>query len=167
MAVCRFTAYIPLWTHRQQRLRLYTYSTATLYSGSLQRQSTAAVTLHSQANINMSFLNKIGTKIALQRAGLGNLSLPKDNPFASSTAKGTQEPGGDNGFANPFANVTWPPKAFDSWKAPPPPQTPVREAPLIGERAQTHPKLKVPTLDGRPVVVLFLRYCGCPCKSLQ
>jgi hypothetical protein len=112
----------------------------------------------------MSFLNKIGTKIALQRAGLGNLSLPKDNPFAGN-AKGTQEGGGDGGFANPFANVQWPPKAFSSWQAPPQ-QTPVRDAPIIGEKAQSNPKLQFPTVDGRPVVVLFLRYCGCPCKYI-
>lgn len=113
----------------------------------------------------MSFLNKIGTKIALQKAGLGNLSLPKDNPFAggNGNAKGAQEGGGDNGFANPFANMSWPPKAFSSWQAPPSPSTTVRGAPIIGERAQSNPKLKFPTMDGRPVVVLFLRYCGCPC----
>jgi len=114
----------------------------------------------------MSFLNKIGTKIALQRAGLGNLSLPKDNPFAGGNTKGAQEGGGDNGFTNPFANMQWPPKAFSSWQAPPPAQTPVREPPIIGERAQTHPKLKFPAVDNRPVVVLFLRYCGCPCELL-
>jgi hypothetical protein len=112
----------------------------------------------------MSFLNKIGTKIALQRAGLGNLSLPKDNPFGGGNAKGAQEGGGDGGFANPFANMQWPPKALSSWQAPPPPKTTVREAPKAGARAQSHPKLGFPAVDGRPVVVLFLRYCGCPCK---
>jgi hypothetical protein len=111
----------------------------------------------------MSFLNKLGTKIALQRAGLGGISLPKDNPFAGNP-KGAQEGGSDGaGIANPFANMTWPPKAFSSWQAPPPP-TAVREPPIIGERAQTSPKLPFPSVDGRPVVVLFLRYCGCPCK---
>ncbi|OAK99002.1 hypothetical protein IQ06DRAFT_252898 [Phaeosphaeriaceae sp. SRC1lsM3a] len=109
----------------------------------------------------MSFLNKIGTKIALQRAGLGNLSLPKENPFAASgTAKNSQE-GGDGGFANPFANMQWPPKAFSSWQAPPV-QAPVRDPPIIGEKVQSNPKMQFPTVDGRPVVVLFLRYCGCP-----
>ncbi|KAF1915041.1 hypothetical protein BDU57DRAFT_517817 [Ampelomyces quisqualis] len=109
----------------------------------------------------MSFLSKIGTKIALQRAGLGNLSLPKENPFGAASAKGTQESSGDAGFANPFANVQWPPKALSSWQAPAP-QTPVRSAPLIGEKAQSNPKIPVPDVDGRPVVLLFLRYCGCP-----
>ncbi|KAH7414499.1 hypothetical protein DE146DRAFT_627531 [Phaeosphaeria sp. MPI-PUGE-AT-0046c] len=110
----------------------------------------------------MSFLNKIGTKIALQRAGLGNLSLPKDNPFAArGDAKNGQEGGGDGGFANPFANMQWPPKAFSSWQAPPV-QTPVRDPPIIGEKVQSNPKIQFPTVDGRPVVVLFLRYCGCP-----
>ncbi|KAH8730980.1 hypothetical protein GQ44DRAFT_767552 [Phaeosphaeriaceae sp. PMI808] len=116
----------------------------------------------------MSFLNKIGTKIALQKAGLGNLSLPKDNPFAggntntNTNTKNGQNGSGDGGFANPFANMQWPPKAFSSWQAPPQPQTAIRDPPIIGERAQSNPKLKFPAVDGRPVVVLFLRYCGCP-----
>jgi hypothetical protein len=114
----------------------------------------------------MSFLNKIGTKIALQRAGLGGLSLPKDNPFAGNP-KSAQEGGGDGaGIANPFANMQWPPKAFSSWQAASP-QTPIREPPLIGEKAQTSPRLQFPSVDGRPVVVLFLRYCGCPCKCRE
>ena len=111
----------------------------------------------------MSFLNKLTTKIALQRAGLGNISLPKDNPFAAAPAKDPNNPSSDAGFANPFANVSWPPKAFSSWQAPPP-QTPVRDAPIIGEKVQGSAKLPFPTVDGRPVVLLFLRYCGCPCK---
>lgn len=114
--------------------------------------------------------NKLGTKIALQRAGLGNItlpSLPKENPFAGGNTKGGQdgEAGGNGGFANPFANVQWGvPKAFASWSTPPPPQTTVKDRPLIGERAQTSPKLKFPAVDGRPCVVLFLRFCGCPCE---
>ncbi|KAH7388702.1 hypothetical protein BKA66DRAFT_511078 [Pyrenochaeta sp. MPI-SDFR-AT-0127] len=109
--------------------------------------------------------NKLGTKIALQRAGLGNLSLPKtDGLFAGGNTKGTPDgEAGNGGFANPFANVQWGvPKAFASWTTPPAPQTPVREPPIIGERAQTNAKLKFPALDGRPCVILFLRFCGCP-----
>ncbi|KAJ4367405.1 hypothetical protein N0V83_006987 [Neocucurbitaria cava] len=108
--------------------------------------------------------NKLGTKIALQRAGLGNItlpSLPKENPFAGGNAKGGQdgEAGGNGGFANPFANVQWGvPKAFASWSTPPPPQTTVKDPPLIGERAQTSPKLKFPAVDGRPFTEkLFLQ----------
>ncbi|KAL5120255.1 hypothetical protein ACEQ8H_001813 [Pleosporales sp. CAS-2024a] len=108
----------------------------------------------------MSFLNKIGTKIALQKAGLGGLSLPKDNPFAANPQKG-QDGGGTGGMANPFANMQWPPKAFASWQASAP-QAPVREPPMIGEKVQSSPKLPFPTVHGRPVVVFFLRYCGCP-----
>jgi hypothetical protein len=93
---------------------------------------------------------------------LGNLSLPKDNPFAANP-NSAKDGGGNGGVANPFANMQWPPKAFSSWQAPPP-QTPVREPPIIGEKAQSNPKLQFPTVDGRPVVVLFLRYCGCPCE---
>ncbi|KAF1840865.1 uncharacterized protein K460DRAFT_321437 [Cucurbitaria berberidis CBS 394.84] len=111
-------------------------------------------------------LSKLGTKIALQRAGLGNLSLPKDNPFAGGNTKGAQQDGaagGNGGFANPFANVQWGvPKAFASWTTPPPPETTVRAAPMLGEKAPTNAKLAFPAADGRPCFVLFLRYCGCP-----
>jgi hypothetical protein len=110
----------------------------------------------------MGFLDTIATKVALQRAGLGGVSLPKDNPFAGNS-KGTQEGAANGGMANPFANMQWPPKAFSSWQAPPV-QAPVRDAPIIGEKAQSSPKLQFPTVDARPVVILFLRYCGCPCK---
>ncbi|KAH3918504.1 hypothetical protein HBI56_134440 [Parastagonospora nodorum] len=108
----------------------------------------------------MGFLDTIATKVALQRAGLGGVSLPKDNPFAGNS-KGTQDGAGNGGMANPFANMQWPPKAFSSWQAPPV-QAPIRDAPIIGEKAQSSPKLQFPTVDARPVVVLFLRYCGCP-----
>jgi hypothetical protein len=106
--------------------------------------------------------NSLVQKMALQKAGLGNLSLPKDNPFTSGSAKNGTQDGGE-GIGNPFANMQWPPKALASWQAPPP-QHRVREPPLVGERAQSNPKLKFPAVDGRPVVVLFLRYCGCPCE---
>lgn len=114
--------------------------------------------------------NSLIQKVALQKAGLGNFSLPKENPFAgpsnnNSNTKNGQANSEDGGFGNPFANMQWPPKAFASWQSPPAPTNPVREPPLIGARAETNPKLKFPAMDGRPVVVLFLRYCGCPCKS--
>lgn len=113
--------------------------------------------------------SKFGTKIALQRAGLGNISLPKtDGLFGGGNAKSGDANGGgegNGGFANPFANVEWGmPKALASWSTPAAPQSPLREPPIIGERAQSSPKLKFPALDGRPCVVLFLRFTGCPCK---
>jgi hypothetical protein len=111
-----------------------------------------------------TMFNNLVQKIALQKAGLGNLSLPKDNPFAGgSTKNGAQDRDG-GGFKNPFANAQWPPKAFASWQAPPPPQSPVNKPPKIGDRAPSDPKVRFPTVDGRPVVVLFMRFCGCPCK---
>jgi hypothetical protein len=113
--------------------------------------------------------SSLGTKIALRKAGLGNVSLPKtDGLFGNgNTKKGNINgaDGGDTGFANPFANVQWGvPKALQSWTTPPPPQNPIRKPPNIGDRAQTHPKLQFPTADGRPTILLFLRFCGCPCK---
>jgi len=107
--------------------------------------------------------NSLVQKIALQKAGLGNLSLPKENPFASGSARNGAQDGDGGGFKNPFANAQWPPKAFASWQAPPP-QSPINEAPKIGDKAPSNSKVRFPTVDGRPVVVLFMRFCGCPCK---
>ncbi|KAF1994614.1 hypothetical protein P154DRAFT_501641 [Amniculicola lignicola CBS 123094] len=105
--------------------------------------------------------SKLTTKIALHRAGLGDVKIPSFQ--SDNKARGGNEADGNGGFANPFANIQWGmPKAFESWQTPPPPPTPVREAPIVGDRAPTNPKLKFPAIDGRPVVVLFLRFCGCP-----
>lgn len=104
-------------------------------------------------------LSKLGTKIALQRAGLGGVSLP-------SMPKNDGKPGEGSGFefSNPFANVQWG-KAFSSWQSP---ETsyPIADPPTIGVRAASNSKLRFPTADNRPVVILFLRFCGCPCKWL-
>ncbi|KAF2120539.1 hypothetical protein BDV96DRAFT_641212 [Lophiotrema nucula] len=108
--------------------------------------------------------SKLGTKIALHKAGLGNVSLPsfpKSEASSRTNPDGTPSEGG--GFANPFTNVQWGvPKALQSWQTPPPPPNPVREPPQIGDRAQSNVKLKFPAIDGRPCVVFFMRFCGCP-----
>jgi hypothetical protein len=102
--------------------------------------------------------NKFGTKLALRQAGLGNVNLfPKSETSKSSPA--AEGPG----FTNPFANVQWN-QAFSSWKTPPPPPNAVQEPPKVGDRASSNMKLKFPPIDGRPVLVIFLRYCGCPCE---
>jgi hypothetical protein len=110
--------------------------------------------------------SSLGTKYAMRKAGLGNVSLPKtDGLFGGGNAKSSSGDGGNTGMANPFANVQWGvPKALQSWTTPPPSQSPVRKPPQIGERAQTNPNLVFPTVDGRPCIILFLRFCGCPCK---
>jgi hypothetical protein len=116
-----------------------------------------------------AMFSKLGTKIALQRAGLGGISLPKtDNLFGGGgNAKGVDGEAGANGFQNPFANVQWGvPKALASWSTPAAPQNAVLDPPVAGDRAQTNPKLKFPAIDGRPCVIFFLRFCGCPCKFL-
>ncbi|KAF9696013.1 hypothetical protein EKO04_005964 [Ascochyta lentis] len=108
-------------------------------------------------------LSKLTTQIALRKAGLGGVKIP--DPFAASeskSAKGGQDSGGA-GLSNPFANVKWgAPKAFASWTTPPPTQNPIQAAPTAGDRAQSGVKLRFPAVDGRPCIVLFLRYCGCP-----
>ncbi|KAF2264588.1 hypothetical protein CC78DRAFT_533175 [Lojkania enalia] len=94
--------------------------------------------------------SKLGTKIALHKAGLGNVSLPsfpksEESYTTKSGDKGATDGNEGGGFQNPFANVQWSvPKAFDSWKTPQPPPNPF------------------PAMDGRPCFVLFLRFCGCP-----
>ncbi|KIW04224.1 uncharacterized protein PV09_04531 [Verruconis gallopava] len=47
-----------------------------------------------------------------------------------------------------------------SWRAPP--KIPVATPPTIGSKAPSTPALPIPAVDGRPVVVTFLRHCGCP-----
>ncbi|KAL1599777.1 hypothetical protein SLS60_007581 [Paraconiothyrium brasiliense] len=100
--------------------------------------------------------SKLGTKIALHRAGLGNVSLPS---LPKNESKGG-EGGSGYEFSNPFANVQWG-KAFSSWQAPAE-GYPVADPPTIGIRAPSNSKLRFPPIDGRPCVILFLRFCGCP-----
>ncbi|ORX94262.1 hypothetical protein BCR34DRAFT_594476 [Clohesyomyces aquaticus] len=112
--------------------------------------------------------SKLATKVALHKAGLGNVSLPafsKSEPSYTSRSKdgNNADESQGAGFANPFANVQWGvPKALASWTTPPPPPNPVREVPQIGDKAQSNVKLKFPAIDGRPCIVVFLRFCGCP-----
>lgn len=109
-------------------------------------------------------LSKLTTQIALRKAGLGGVKIP--DPFAASdskSSKGNQDSEG-GGLSNPFANVKWgAPKAFASWTTPPPTQFAVQQVPVAGDKAKSGLKLRFPAVDGRPCVVLFLRYCGCPC----
>jgi hypothetical protein len=113
-------------------------------------------------------LNSLAAKLALRKAGLGNVSLPSwpandSKPSGARGGEGGAGTGGGLEVSNPFANVQWG-QAFSSWKTPPPPPNPVAEPPTVGKRAPSNVKLKFPAIDGRPCVVLFLRYCGCPCK---
>jgi hypothetical protein len=107
--------------------------------------------------------SKLTTQIALRKAGLGGVKIP--DPFAAneSKTKGAQDSEGGGGLAKPFANVKWgAPKALASWTTPATTHT-VKTPPIAGDRAQTAAKLRFPAVDGRPCIVLFLRYCGCPC----
>ncbi|POS85584.1 hypothetical protein EPUL_002917, partial [Erysiphe pulchra] len=47
-----------------------------------------------------------------------------------------------------------------SWT--PPAALPLLPAPKIGRKAYSHKKLLIPSLDGNPIIVSFLRHCGCP-----
>ena len=163
-AHCKLPTWVwssPIFPHHPCRYPTY----ASIYC--YRKQTTSNL---EKINKLKKMLNSLGTKLALRKAGLGNISLPKtDNLFGGNSStggskKGTAD-GGDAGFANPFANVQWGvPKAFQSWTTPPPPQDPVRKPPQIGDRAQSHAKLQFPAPDARPAIVLFLRFCGCPCR---
>lgn len=121
---------------------------------------------------------KLTTKMALKKAGLPtNLSMPSytyDTANTSSKAAKNgeqQQQAGDNGtimmpFANPFANVSIPP-VWNTWGTPaPPPREVAKVRPAVGGRAPTSAG-KVRVGEGRECVVVFLRWCGCPCKFLS
>ncbi|OAL01474.1 hypothetical protein IQ06DRAFT_293558 [Phaeosphaeriaceae sp. SRC1lsM3a] len=55
--------------------------------------------------------------------------------------------------------MTWQ-SEFWSWMSPS--AVKVGTTPSIGEKAPSTGKLSVPMSDGKPVVVSFLRHCGCP-----
>jgi hypothetical protein len=104
---------------------------------------------------------KLTTKIALRKAGIPSnaLSMPE--------FEGSKDPNATSPFANvsnPFANLTVP-NALKSWATPPPPPIEIAPAPVLGTKAPASNKLRLPALDGRPSVVVFLRHCGCPCTS--
>jgi hypothetical protein len=119
-------------------------------------------------------LNSLATKLALRKAGLSNVnfSLPS---FPSGSSDSKSKSGGDGGggaasFLPPLPPINLPtvtvPKAFQSWQSSPPPSAKLREKPLtVGEKAPWNVKLRVPDTDGRGSVVVFLRFCGCPCRS--
>ncbi|KAG0650306.1 hypothetical protein D0Z07_2951 [Hyphodiscus hymeniophilus] len=102
--------------------------------------------------------SKLTTKIALRKAGIPS------NAFSLPDSKsGTRDPNQQNEllpFANPLANLSVP-KSWQSWATPIPPPIEVAAPPAIGTRAPNSAKLRLPSGDGKPVVVVFLRNCGC------
>jgi hypothetical protein len=108
-------------------------------------------------------LSKLTTKLALRKAGISSnaLSFPDYESKSGSKDPNVQE----SPFANAFANFTLP-KSLISWQTPPPPPVEVAPAPVLGTRAPTSSKLRLPIGDGRSTVVILLRHCGCPCMLL-
>lgn len=114
--------------------------------------------------------SRLATKVALHRAGLGNVSLPSFPGENKKSGNSNSSGGEGGGFTNPFANVQWGvPKALATWQSAPPART-VEQAPAVGARAPSSTSLS-PSLnaalrplmtDGKPVVLLFLRFIGCP-----
>ena len=98
-------------------------------------------------------LGKIGTKIAMRKAGFSGFSVPTLPTFdPASTA-----------LTNPFANIKVP-KVLESWQTPPPAPIDVAPEPVIGAKAPDTTRLRIPGPDRRQTVVVFLRHCGCPCR---
>lgn len=50
---------------------------------------------------------------------------------------------------------------LESWKTPA--ARDVADAPKPGDAAPQHPNLQLP--KDKPTIIVFLRHCGCPCKS--
>jgi hypothetical protein len=111
----------------------------------------------------LKMLSKLSTKLALRKAGISSkdLSFPDYESKSGSKDSNAQ----DSPFANPFANLTLP-KSLISWQTPPPPPVEVAATPILGTRAPTSSKLRLPIGDGRSTIVIFLRHCGCPCMHL-
>jgi hypothetical protein len=118
---------------------------------------------HQHLLTNLKMFSKLTTKLALRKAGISS----KDLSFPDYESKsGSKDPNAqDSPFANPFANLTLP-KSLISWQTPPPPPVEVAATPILGTRAPTSSKLRLPIGDGRSTIVIFLRHCGCPCKLL-
>jgi len=106
----------------------------------------------------MAMFSNLAAKVALKKAGF---SMPKMPSYPETK----NEDGYTTPYSppNPFANITLP-RALHSWSTPPPPPIELMEEPLTG-MAPVNNKLRLPPQDGRQAIVVFLRYCGCPCKS--
>ncbi|KAL9108597.1 MAG: hypothetical protein Q9227_006683 [Pyrenula ochraceoflavens] len=128
-------------------------------------------------------LSKLSTKIALKKAGLGDLSLPSNfslpsfpssyttsnNTTTSNSRSNSSKPSNatstsQSSYSNPFSSLTLTlPKSLSSWQTPTPPPIPIAPSPLLGKRAPiSSEKLRMPSPDGRPTIILFLRHVGCP-----
>lgn len=110
-----------------------------------------------------TMFSKLTTKIALRKVG-----IPSNTFNASNFESKPSNPKDPNAnellpFANPFANLSVP-KSWQSWTTPPPPPVEIAPAPVIGTRAPDSVKLRLPGMDGRPTIVVFLRNTGCVCE---
>jgi hypothetical protein len=54
---------------------------------------------------------------------------------------------------------------LNSWKSPTALQT--SPAPVVGSKAPSSSKLQIPSANGKPTVITFLRHCGCPCEFFE
>ena len=54
---------------------------------------------------------------------------------------------------------------LSSWLTPSKVDT--RPVPDVNSKAPSLPQIQFPRGDGKPVIVTFLRHCGCPCKTIS
>jgi hypothetical protein len=67
-------------------------------------------------------------------------------------------------FVDAFDAMSWQTE-LQSWMFPS--ALPTNEVPKVGDKAPFSSKLSLPDAEGKPVIVTFLRHCGCPCMSLH
>lgn len=72
----------------------------------------------------------------------------------------TENPNSSTGAPRPQSGL-WSTMGMDSLKTPE--KKEVAEFPKVGAAAPNSDKIPLP--DGKPTVIVFLRHCGCPCKS--
>ena len=112
---------------------------------------------------------KLTTKIALHKAGISSkaFSIPELDNRSNANQRNSNNDGAGSEllpFANPFANLSVP-KSWNSWQTPPPPPVGVAAPLKIGDQAPlANGKLRLQSGNGKPCIVAFLRYCGCPCE---
>ena len=105
--------------------------------------------------------------------GLGDVLLPEGTKVSDLIAKSIATAYGQAGYrVVPSSEKTVDTQAitvhvieFWSWMSPS--RVATAEAPTVGQKAPSTPKLNMLALDGQPTVVTFLRHCGCPCTYLR
>jgi len=118
---------------------------------------------------------KLTTKIALKKAGIPSSfsvltftspAAERDGNKLQAHKKASSEDNIPLAFSNPLQSISLP-NTWNTWSTPPPPPVDVASTrPSAGSSVlalgrETREKLCLG--DGRACLVVFLRWCGCPC----